>query len=1280
MSATRPFNEAEGLAEFGDAIRAGGLRLKGIPVMDGQWHRAAAEGDRGARKSGRYRGYLDGVRPAGFIENFKTGFAAPWKANGPLPKMSAATRDAALATAAEANAAAEQRRQARQNTVARRSAIVWEGSPPAPLDHAYFRAKGITGTGLRVDRRGRLRVPMFDLDGKLRGLQSIAPDGRKLFAKGGQVRGTHLLMGDVRPGGVLLIGEGFATGATLREVPDVAVAVAFTKANYVAIAQHYLAQYPGLRVGFCGDNDHHLPRRAKPLPNVGREAAEAAAKATGGTAIVPSFEVDDEGSDWNDWAAIHGLDALRAAITAALPPEPPPLPQTVTLDETSSLLQASISSWIPEEFGRVEARIRRAVAEVAWGHNATPPPAFLPQPEPHTIEALPRGSAGLELIQSSMSGGKTWWLATCAVDAIVKNPTVLGLRRRMAIVCANHLLAKAVVAACRKAGEPHGIRTSWYLGYDAENPASPGERMCPAHALRRQANAAGLDSNKACKARIRPDDAEDGENAAGRFVYCSRHPNNPNRTLPPCGYLSNDLDGDIVVFAGWGTMVRSLKKQFRRHVTLEKRGTEGGEKGGTIKVEVPPFDALICDEMDLDQLLSRLAPINEEDTEEAGRTNAGLSLDRIQPEVWPDMLQTDLWSWEAGASYHDLHDMAECRRLLRAARDALVSGPMSPKAMAAVSDPGGWRSASRWVWKAKSQDASAVRPNMRPDTLRERTTTLREHNRMVGTQALLLRLIAEMVEHCPEDEITELVAVFDGRVRMQHAHDLAPWMAELSPLLCDAKNQLDFLATWWPERKLRTSIVIQHADAGVRHVVAHDRMGTYSSLTPGKGGDTKRVTTATNKATASADRADILAWLFDGKAMIGGPKGLNRHAQDLHKARQAILATGPTREEVRWIHFGAGRGLNIAEDVRAQFDEGRPLPPSRDVEITRALLRHGRPVPIEERGYILVPSFHRMTDGTVRRAERYGHRDPVADALVRLYSVDELEQLEQRSRPRRRDASRPLLTMSLSKLPLEDGRRVDELVSARDLEMLHPEAVAAARGFVVNRKDRGAVRLLAEALRSLDSDATHDREVDARRLSDRLRGFSSAGIWEAANAALTLSAQAAGDLVAAASPEALAVSATFGDGWAGPARTKIMGEAVMCFWHVARVRLPGLTQWTRVAVRGRHRAAAAAALATLLGEGATVEWSTAPTRPEPPQPASESPAMQMVHAGIVLRDPDHAMAAFPGICTSRGDATRAIAEALSAIGQGTGNSSKNPSSAGNPYIIDPAWAILNQAA
>ncbi len=326
MTHHRISNDADIAAEFGEALRAAGFRLQGAPVMDGAWHRAAVEGDKGRRQSGRYRGYLDG-RPAGFAENFKDpSRTGAWKASAEAPRLSAAERAAARLKIATEKAIAESGAERRLDAIAERCSAEWERAAPAPADHAYILRKGSSAEGLRVNVAGQLLVPMRDFAGRIRSLQTIAADGAKLFPLGSRVHGLHLLLGEVRPGGVLLVAEGYATGRTLfdAEVPGAAVAVAFAKPNFVAIAEHYGKQVPGLRIGICGDNDHHLPRRDPPLRNVGKEDAEKAARATGSTAVVPAFEPHEAGTDWNDYAAAHGLDAVRAAIEAALPPQPPP--------------------------------------------------------------------------------------------------------------------------------------------------------------------------------------------------------------------------------------------------------------------------------------------------------------------------------------------------------------------------------------------------------------------------------------------------------------------------------------------------------------------------------------------------------------------------------------------------------------------------------------------------------------------------------------------------------------------------------------------------------------------------------------------------------------------------------------------------------------------------------------------------------------------------------------------------------------------------------------------
>lgn len=312
----RVISETEAEAEFADALWRAGLRVGGPPVMDGRLHRTAVEGDRRGRKSGAYVGHLDGL-PAGFIRNFKSGEIIRWKATGSTRALSPEEFARAQAEAARRQVERERERRAEEEAAAKRMRALWQRSRLAAR-HPYLERKGIAAHGLRVDQAGRLLVPMHDADGQIWSMQTITPAGEKLYEKGARKQGMHALLGELAHGVPLLIAEGFATGAMLRELTGLPVAVAFDAANLLPVAEIYRARDAERPIVIAGDNDHHLLRRAPPLPNVGKEKAEAAALAVRGVAMIPAFAPDAAGSDWNDHAALHGREATRAALTARL--------------------------------------------------------------------------------------------------------------------------------------------------------------------------------------------------------------------------------------------------------------------------------------------------------------------------------------------------------------------------------------------------------------------------------------------------------------------------------------------------------------------------------------------------------------------------------------------------------------------------------------------------------------------------------------------------------------------------------------------------------------------------------------------------------------------------------------------------------------------------------------------------------------------------------------------------------------------------------------------------
>lgn len=162
----------------------------------------------------------------------------------------------------------------------------------------------------RWSGKGELLVPVLDKDGRLWAAQSIDDSGRKSFPRGGRLQGRHFSLGDTATSDTILIAEGYATAATLHALTGLPVIVAFYSGNLPAVAEIYRAKFPGKILVIAGDNDHakHLEK------NVGRLKAQEAAQAVGGYALLPEFEKDAPGSDWNDLWKAQGTDHTQLQV------------------------------------------------------------------------------------------------------------------------------------------------------------------------------------------------------------------------------------------------------------------------------------------------------------------------------------------------------------------------------------------------------------------------------------------------------------------------------------------------------------------------------------------------------------------------------------------------------------------------------------------------------------------------------------------------------------------------------------------------------------------------------------------------------------------------------------------------------------------------------------------------------------------------------------------------------------------------------------------------------
>jgi putative DNA primase/helicase len=227
------------IEQFRAAIVAAGIVPPKIVSPNGKLHRFASNGD--ARdKAGWYIFHLDGL-PAGAFGDFRSDLSSTWRAD--IDRKLSPQELADCKARVESMRRQREAEDAKVKAEARKEAVaIWDAARPAPDDHPYLAKKGIAPHGMRV-HEGRLVVPMLDDAGVLHSLHYIAADGAKRFLTGGRVAGCFYQIGE--PRGVICVGEGFATMATVHEATGHAAVAAINKSSLLAVAQSFRKRFPG---------------------------------------------------------------------------------------------------------------------------------------------------------------------------------------------------------------------------------------------------------------------------------------------------------------------------------------------------------------------------------------------------------------------------------------------------------------------------------------------------------------------------------------------------------------------------------------------------------------------------------------------------------------------------------------------------------------------------------------------------------------------------------------------------------------------------------------------------------------------------------------------------------------------------------------------------------------------------------------------------------------------------------------------------------------------------
>ena len=331
--------------QFRDAIQSAGLIPPDDIEADGKLRRFSSNGKK-ADDAGWYLLHDDGI-PAGSFGDWRTGIMQTWRAD--IGRTLTAGEEAAHRAKVEAMRRERESEEARRKSEAKaKAAAIWQKAEPAPGEHPYLIRKGIKASGAKL-YNDALLIPMRD-GGDIHSLQFIGPDGDKRFLTGGRVKGCYFSIGNPNGAAALCIAEGFATGATIHETTGYPVAVAFNAGNVGAVAKAMRDKFPDLPLILCADDDTQTEG------NPGLTAATEAARSVGGLLALPDFGFDRPAgaTDFNDMAALCGLDAVRQAIAGLIESNNAALKET-EVSEVSGV-QASndgLSADTPKEGGEV---------------------------------------------------------------------------------------------------------------------------------------------------------------------------------------------------------------------------------------------------------------------------------------------------------------------------------------------------------------------------------------------------------------------------------------------------------------------------------------------------------------------------------------------------------------------------------------------------------------------------------------------------------------------------------------------------------------------------------------------------------------------------------------------------------------------------------------------------------------------------------------------------------------------------------------------------------------
>lgn len=627
--------------------------------------------------------------------------------------------------------------------------------------------------------------------------------------------------------------------------------------------------------------------------------------------------------------------------------------------------------------------------------------------------------------------GKTEQTIRTIVDRMRADPDFTA-----AILVPLHLLGDDIAQRINAlAGEP--IAATW-RGRDRPDPKDPAHRMCRRHEEAEEISQAGGDWGRLC-----------GNEKRG---WCPHHPDNPDRTIPPCAYVSQRRTQARLWIAATQLLTHAVPAIMRR---------EGRHA----------FDLVVIDEAPVTGVFLR------------GFDNPyTLTLDEL----------TGLEAAQRPEHADDL-ELPGLFKTLRALQTVLTQTPdgyLSKDTMAALRQARtiDFDHARRLAYRLKVDIDSLIRPDMTRNQVKE-VAAIGRRNVLLFKIARLLALLSQRethplgaVETIERKPVRHLQLGIDvSGLRMRWRADIDAGWLKCPILVLDATLQAEIVRELLPRLD-----VLGHARARIQHcaiVQMIDAEWTMQSLKA----DTK---------DARANRA-LVVWLLaalaartkgrsPGEHDVLGivPLDVRRQLEEWDLATKRPVPDGARQvpPRVALLHYGSERGIDAYRNVTAGLLAGRLQISTHEAELMAAVWFNREVAKLErnerypQRGVSLLAKpperlarlpaelrpigrpAHTLEDRELVVPQSY-HPDPFVECIRRTVTEDALDQALGRYRAVNRTADNPALVMVLTNVPM--NVEVDYVIRRNELDgVADTLAVMASRALAVIPAHRGALAAL----------------------------------------------------------------------------------------------------------------------------------------------------------------------------------------------------------------------------